>query len=162
MTAQRTLLTWGVIWLLVSMAGGMILGPQVKPTRDATRAHLVNAFEHLSEQDSSAAMEELRQGLDLDITFGHLVAIHSHMACMAFTALLIGLLAPFLGLSNGWKSALAWALIAGSIIHEVGVFAEDYHLAAGISLAATGASLITLSVVTAFVGIVRFVGPARS
>ena len=66
MNAQRILLTWGVICVLISMCGGLYLGPQVNPTRAARKAHYEKAFEHLAAQESKDAMEELRKGIEIE------------------------------------------------------------------------------------------------
>jgi len=157
MNSQRILLTWGMVWLLVAMFGGIYLGPQVHSTREAKEAHFENALEHLSARQSESAMEELQSGLKLAGDSGDRSTMHSHVACMSFVALLIGLLQPFMGLSRKWKLAIAWVIVAGSVLHGAGVYGEKFHLIAGSAMAGIGASALIFGAVTSFIGILKFV-----
>ena len=161
MKAQRTLLTFGVVYLLVSMCGGLYLGPQVNPTRDAKESHFVKALEDLSARQSETALAELKQGMKIEGDFRHLASLHSHVACMAFAALLIGLAQPFFGLSEKQKLVVAWLLVAGSVIHDAGVLIEQVHLLVGAVLAGGGALLTIISVIAYCVGIVKYVQPVK-
>jgi len=156
MGAQRILLTWGVLWLVVTLCGGIYLGPQVNPTRAAKETHLVNALQGLSAGDTARAETELREGIAVDRDFSHLVSVHSHAACMAFLAILLGLTLPFMGLADKTKTVLACFLVVGSLVHEVGVLTEAVSITAGSIMAGTGAVLIIASGGVALVGIVRY------
>jgi len=157
MNTRKTLLTWGGVLLLVSVFGGLYLGPQATPTRAAKKAHFVKAFELLSAQESDMGLAELEKGIQIEDNHTHLSVTHSHVACMAFLTLLLGLVERFLGLSNKWKAIMAWLLISGTILHPTGVLVEMSAVCAGEVLAGIGASLIILSVITAFVGILKYV-----
>jgi len=157
MNSRRILLTWGVVWLLVSMAGGLCLGPQVNTTREAKESHFVKALESLSRQDSQGALKELKKGMEREGDFHHLTSVHTHAACMAIVALLIGLVQPFLGLSDRLKVTFAFALIAGTILHEAGVLIESVNLSVGMALAAIGALTMIISVIAFLVGVLKYV-----
>ena len=161
MNAQRILLTFGAVYLLVATCGGLYLGPQVNPTRDAKQSHFVKALEHLSARESETALAELKQGMKIEGDFRHLASLHSHVACMAFAALLIGLVQPFFGLSEKGKVAVAWMLVAGSVIHDAGVLIELVNLLVGAVLAGGGALLIIISVIAYCVGILKYAQPVK-
>ena len=157
MNTKRILLTWGGVLLLVSVFGGLYLGPQANPTRAAKKAHFVKAFEFLSARESDMGLAELKKGIEIEDNHTHLSVTHSHVACMAFLTLLLGLMERFLGLSSKWKAIMAWLLISGTVLHPAGVLVEMSALSVGEVLAGTGASLIILSLITAFVGVIRYV-----
>lgn len=157
MNPRRILLTWGFVWLLLSMGVGLYLGPQVHTTREAKEAHFEKALGHLAAHETDAARTELKAGMKLAGDSGDRATLHSHIACMAFLALLVGLVLPFMGLSRKWKLILSWVIVAGSFFHGVGVLVEQFHLTAGMALAVLGAPLLILGVITSFIGIVKFV-----
>jgi hypothetical protein len=159
MNAQRVLLTWGIVWILIWLCQGFYLGPQVFPTRDAKKTHFVEALKQVSAGDSQKAEEELTEGLKTENNFRHQVGMHSHALCLAFLALFVGLMQPFLGLSEKIKSIFAWFLVAGSFLHEVGTLTEFASLTAAMPILLIANALVIISVIVTFVGVLKYVSP---
>ncbi|GEM_PF-6595566 len=76
MNTKRILLTWGGVLLLVSVFGGLYLGPQANPTRAAKKAHFVKAFEFLSARESDMGLAELKKGIEIEDNHTHLSVTH--------------------------------------------------------------------------------------
>lgn len=159
MNSQRVLLTWGVIWLLVWLIGGMCIGPRVIPTRDAKKAHFVEALKQVSAGDMQKAEEELTKGMETEENFHNKVSAHSHALGMALLVLLLGLIQPFLGLPERVKSIFACVLVAGTILMPVGILVELANVATGTAIIIVGGALTIISVIVTLIGIIKYVSP---
>ncbi len=159
MAAQRVLLTWGLVLLLAWMVVGIYLGPQVIPKRIEKENLYVEALAQLSVGEFKKAEVELRKGLKLAGASEHKAAAHGHALCYAFLALFIGLIQPFMGLSERKKKIVAWTLIAGSLLHPIGILTEIANEKVGMVMTAIGALLIIISAALSLWGMVKYVSP---
>ena len=81
---------------------------------------------------------------------------HSHALCLATVVLLMGLLQPFMGLSEKVRYGFGWVLVAGSFLTPVGVLLE---LASKAMMVITiiGSILVVISILIYLIGILRYV-----
>lgn len=155
MNTQRLLLTWGLAWILVWMGFGLYLGPRVLPTREDRQARFIEAVRLISTGDVQKAQEEMKTGMEIGGCFENQVSAHTHAICLGFLALFLGLIQPFLGLSEKVQRLMALGFMAGSVLHPVGICTELVHVTAGTAMAVVGSALLLLTTGIALVGLLK-------
>ena len=153
MNSQRVLLTWGTVWLLVWLIGGICIGPQAVSSREAKKTHLVEALKQVSAGDMQKAEAELTAGIEAEEKFNTRTSSHSHALGLVLIALVFGLVQPFLGLPEKVKSIFACLLVVGTLLMPIGVL---FKITA---ILVIGAALTIISVLVTLIGIIKYVSP---
>lgn len=153
MNSQRVLLTWGTIWLLVWLIGGMCIGPQAESSKDAKKTHLVEALKQVSAGDMQKAEAELTAGIEAEEKFNTRTTAHSHALGLVLIVLVFGLAQPFLGLPEKVKNIFACLLIVGTLLMPVGIL---FKITAVLII---GAALTIISVLVTLIGVIKYVSP---
>jgi hypothetical protein len=159
MNAQRVLLTWGVVWLLIWLIGGLCIGPGITSARDEKKTHFVEALKQVSAGDLQKAEQELTEGIETENSSRNRVSAHSHALGLALLVLFFGLIQPFLGLAERVRGIFAWVLVVGTLLQPIGVLVKITSVTAGISIVVIGGALTIISVIVAFVGVIKYVSP---
>ena len=153
MNSQRVLLTWGVLWLLVWLIGGICIEPKAVSSKDAKNAHLAEALKQVSAGDTQKAESELTAAMKAEEEFNTRSSSHSHALGLVLVALVFGLAQPFLGLPEGVKSIFAWLLVLGTLLMPLGVL---FNITVILII---GAVLTIVSVLVTLIGIIKYVSP---
>jgi Na+-transporting methylmalonyl-CoA/oxaloacetate decarboxylase gamma subunit len=146
-------LTWGVLWLLVWLIGGICIWPQVTSSKEAKKTHLVEALKPVSAGDAQKAESELTAAMEAEEKFNTRSSSHSHALGLVLVALVFGMAQPFLGLPDGVKSIFAWLLVLGTLLMPLGVL---FNISV---LLIIGAALTIISVLVTLIGIINYVSP---
>ena len=159
MSSRRVLLTWGVVWLVIWLIGGMRIGPKVMPTREVEKTHFTEALNQAFAGDLQKAGKELAEGMEVEDSFKSKVAAHSHALNLALIVLVVGLMQPFLGLKERIKGIFACVLVAGTLIMPIGILVEAANIAAGTTIIITGGALTIIGLIVTLVGVIKYVSP---
>ena len=81
---------------------------------------------------------------------------HNHALNLSLLVLIMGLVQPFLGLSEGLKNILAVVLCFGTFLLPVGVLIELANNVTGGVLATIGGILVVFSVLVYLIGIIKY------
>lgn len=81
---------------------------------------------------------------------------HSHALCLSMVVLVMGLLQPFMGLSEKVRYAFGWVLAVGTFLSPVGILLELASSAMFV-IPMIGAILVVISILVYLIGILRFV-----
>lgn len=83
-------------------------------------------------------------------------AAHSHALCLSIVVLLMGLLQPFMGLSEKVRYVFGWVLIVGTFLQPVGILLELASEAL-FPIPLFGSVLVVIGALVYLIGILRFV-----
>ena len=81
---------------------------------------------------------------------------HSHALCLATVVLLMGVLQPFMGLSERVRYGFGWVLVIGSFLTPVGVLLELAGKAMMV-IPIIGSILVVISILEYLIGMLRYV-----
>jgi hypothetical protein len=133
---RKTLIAFGLVWLFVWCAIGMLLGSK----------HLA----YIAELETLAKNGEHVKFVQTWQDWKTRTVNHSHALNFSFLAILVGLIMPEIGFSDRGKKAIAYALILGTVL--TGIFSWYVRV---LPLMGLGNILITIAVLASAIGFIR-------
>jgi hypothetical protein len=159
---EKALLAGGMLLLVAGLLFGAVYGylaqhETLLVLRESYRT-LLTASAAGDQPAVQAALERARR---MNYVYVRAVDVHTHLIKMASVVLLIGLLYPFVALSERARRALAALFLAGAWLFPAGVFAEIF--VSGLvpqALAAAGAAAAIAGLAGIVAGLYRGLRPS--
>ncbi len=128
MSRSRKILVLGGLGLaMLGMCYGLVYAVLVEhQTLDALGGSLTTAFAEASERDLPAAQHSIDAYAHHAYVYVRQVDAHSHWIGLAMILLVLGIAFDHVGLSDGWKLALAMALLCGAASFPLGVLMQTW------------------------------------
>ncbi len=158
MSASQKLLIFGGLTLAIAgMCYGLVYAVLVEhQTLDGLGGSLTTAFVKGAERELPAAQSSNATYAHNAYVYVRQVDTHSHWIGLAMILIVLGVAFDRVGLSEGWKSALAVLLLAGAVVFPLGVLMQTWMGGALPKIMATaGAVAVTVGMAGAAWGFSR-------
>jgi hypothetical protein len=155
--ARKILIFGGLALVAIGMLYGLVYAVFIEhQTLDGLGASLTAAFVHGAERNLPAAQSSLEAYARNSYAYVRQVDAHSHWIGLAMILLVLGIAFDRVRLSEGWKLALAVALLAGAAVFPLGVLMQTWMTGSlPRALAALGAAGVTAGMAGAAWGFAR-------
>ena len=159
---EKTLLTGGILLLVAGLLFGAIYGYLVEhQTLLVLRESYRTLITASAEGDQPAAQAALELARRMNYLYVRAVDVHTHLIKLASVVLLVGMVYPFVALSERARRALAALFLGGAWLFPAGVFGEIFL--SGIvpqALAAAGATAAIAGLAEIMAGLFRGLRPS--
>ena len=128
MSGSRSVLIFGGLALaILGMSYGLVYAVFVEhQTLDGLGGSLTTAFVKGAERDLPAAQRSLEIYAHNAYVYVRQVDTHSHWIGLAMVLVVLGIAFDRVGFSDGWKLALALALLGGAVVFPLGVLMQTW------------------------------------
>jgi hypothetical protein len=156
-SAKRILLFGGIGLALLGMTYGLWYAVFAEhQALDGIGSALATGFNAAANRDQARSSEALEQYREAKYRYDRQVDAHSHWVGLAMVLIVLGIGFDSVNFPQKQKLALAWALLAGSVLFPLSVLLQTLSHGAGPRmLAISGSALVIVSLAAAILGFLR-------
>ncbi len=126
-SARKVLIFGGLALAIIGMTYGLVYAVFVEhQTLDGLGGTLTTAFVKAAQRDLPAAQSSIDAYAHNAYVYVRQVDAHSHWIGLAMILVVLGIAFDRVGLSDGWKLALAVALLGGAVTFPLGVLMQTW------------------------------------